>query len=208
MYVQDIESLQEILDRYAASLLESIESDRSTISKSNIVPIVKDSAWLSEVSQAMGGSKLPDYIQRPLVDGLIVIYAEDTTSSIRYIERQSIKEAGIDTDSLEALSIENLLTKLPDVDVQGADGLYIVTADGNYEASLLLVDEIWGEANFDVDGDIVVSIPARDVLLVSGSMETDQLEKLIDLTKSVYEESPYRLTTILYVRRGNKWQLF
>lgn len=206
LYLQDNEALEEVLDLYAAALLEGMARDDSGISMSDIVPVVKDVGWLEEVAEFADGRDVPEYMQRPLADGLLVIYAEDTPSNIRYIGKRSIEEAGIDAASIDALSVRNLLNKLPEVEVLGADGLYMITAGGNYEASLLLVDEIWSGSNFDVEGDIVVSVPSRDVLLVSGSEETERLEELIDLAKSIHAESPYFITTTLYVRRDNRWQ--
>ena len=45
----------------------------------------------------------------------------------------------------------------------------MLKAGGDYEASLLLFDDIWRDGQVKVDGDIVVAVPAKDVLLVTGS---------------------------------------
>ena len=208
LYLQDNESLEEVLDLYVTSLFEAIAPDDAGVAASDIVPVVKDTGWLEEVAESTGGGERPEYMQRPLTDGLLVIYAEDSPTSIRYIDKQSIEEAGIDANAIAALAVRNLLNKLPEIEVFGADGLYMITAGGNYEASLLLVDDIWDPTNFDIEGDIIVSVPARDVLLVSGSEETEKLGELIDLSKSIHAESPYFITTTLYVRRDNQWHPF
>ncbi len=207
LYLQDNEALQETVDLYVTSLLETIAAEEAPVSASNIVPIIKDDGWLDELARATGG-ELPDYFRRPLVDGLFVIYAEDRPTNIRYVEKSALEDAGIDTDAIATLSVENLLEKLPDIEVHGENGLYMVTAGGNFEASLLLVDSIWDGANFDVKGDILVSIPARDILLVSGSGETQQLARLMEMTESAYAESPYYISEALYVRTAGGWKLY
>ncbi|MDJ0710192.1 MAG: DUF1444 family protein [Woeseiaceae bacterium] len=204
LYLQDESMLQEVLDQYAAGLLESASRDESELVAENIVPVVKDAAWLEEVLRLAA----PEYMTYPLVDDLIVIYAEDTPANIRYIQKEDIEETGIDMAEIANLSIENLLARLPGIEVHGGEGLYMVTAGGNYEPSLLLIDDMWNADNFDVQGEIVVSIPARDMLLVSGADDPDKLDQLVEIGTEVYEGSPYRLTTNLYVWRDSAWQLF
>lgn len=212
LYVQDTDQLDSILERYVASLAETMAaSEAPPLSVADIVPVVKDSAWLAEVMAAASAdmdTEPAEYYQASFVEGLSIIYAEDTPTNIRYIEKASIADIGVDIASIPATAIVNLLTKLPDITVEGGDGLYMIIADGNYEASLLLVDEIWSSENFDVAGDIVVAVPARDVLLVSGTENGEQLEQLIAIAKQVYSESPYNLTPNLYVRQDGRWRLF
>jgi uncharacterized protein YtpQ (UPF0354 family) len=45
----------------------------------------------------------------------------------------------------------------------------MITAGGDYEASLLLFDDIWSGGQIKVEGDIVVAVPAKNVLLITGS---------------------------------------
>ena len=211
LYRQDEDQLDDILDRYVASLVETFDQEDEQLSIANIVPVVKDSGWLDEaIGAAFEGrnEEAPEYYHEPLVSGLTIIYAEDTPTNIRYIEKDAIADAGADIQGIPAQAVDNLLAKLPGISIEGGGGLYMVTADGTYEASLLLVDELWTPENFAVDGEIVVALPARDVLLVAGTNGAQQLEKLIALSTQVYTESPYYLTQNLYVRRDGRWELF
>ena len=56
-----------------------------------------------------------------------------------------------------------------------------MSAGGNYEASLLLIDDIWSSGQVKVNGDIVVAIPTRDVLLVTGSRNRSGLKRVREL---------------------------
>jgi uncharacterized protein YtpQ (UPF0354 family) len=208
LYLQDTEALEEVLDLYVSSLLETLNKEEKPVSQSDIVPVVKDAAWFDEVSKSMGDGEPPDYVQAAFAAGLVVFYAEDTPNSIRYIDRSVFEEIGVDMASIEELAIENMLERLPEIEVVGAEGLFMLAAGGVYEASLLLVDDIWTDTNFPVQGDIVIAIPSRDVLLISGADETEKLEDLIELTRTIHAESPYALTTTLYVRRDDEWHKF
>lgn len=211
IYLQDEESLDDVIAIYVASLEETITHESSTLLVENVVPIVKDDAWAAEVAaslRASGAESEIQYFVEPLAEGLDVFYAEDTPSNIRYLDKQLLLDAGVEIETIRQQAVDNLLAILPDIEVHGSDGLFMITADGNYEASLLLVNEIWTPLNFDIRGDIVISIPARDMLLVSGSENTEELAQMIEIIDEIYSESPYHLTRELYVRRDDKWHIF
>ena len=59
-----------------------------------------------------------------------------------------------------------------------------------------------------MEGDIVVGIPVRDVLLVAGSKDPDALKGLRKFVNEVYCQAPYRLTSKLFVHRNEKFEVF
>ena len=110
LYLQDESLLQDVMDQYVAALLEPATREESELLAENIVPVVKDSAWLAEVTRIaaeQGQESAPQLFSRPLVDGLTVIYAEDTPSNIRYIQKEDIEKTGVDLATVAELSIEN-----------------------------------------------------------------------------------------------------
>ena len=212
LYLQDPDSIDSIIEQYSVSLLESVNIDmEEPLSADRIVPIVKDSNWADEMEALMkqrGAEELTQYYEEPLADGLRVHFAEDSPTSVSYLSSEMLNEAGIELSSVRELALNNLERLLPALEVHGEAGLFMVIADGNFEASLLLFDEMWSKDNFDVKGDIVITIPARDILLVSGSDDKEQLETLAEVTLEMYEESSYYLTTQMYVRKDGKWAIF
>lgn len=83
----------------------------------------------------------------------------------------------------------------------------LIDAGGTYEASLLLADELWSGDQFKVDGDIVVAVPARDVLVVTGSHNRTAIARLRTLAAEL-ATGPYALTAVLYAWRGGKFVKF
>lgn len=202
-----------VLKRYAIAAIETLKRPKtSVIDASRIVPVIKDSLYLSETRQAMlnAGQDLSkfDIYNEKLNSRLDVFYAEDTEFNIRYLGTADIEDLGIELDCLRSNAVENLKRELPPIECHGADGYYMLTAGGNYEASLLLFDSIWNSSNFVVKGDIVVGIPSRDLLLVTGSHDDENIKRLSDACKEVVAESGYSLTSILFVRTGDKWEEF
>lgn len=208
LYSNDPAGVDDVLGQYVAFAVEALEPRPDTLSVADIVPVVKDDEWVTEMirytlERSEGESN--EIYRESLTPGLTIVYAEDTPTSIRYIQEDALAEAGVDLAGIRGLAIENLARKLPNLEVAGGPGLYMLIADGNYEGSLLLIDELWAAGNFDVAGELVVSLPARDVLLVSGTENTEQLDQLRGFRDQAFAESPYRITTTLYVRRDGGW---
>jgi uncharacterized protein YtpQ (UPF0354 family) len=111
-------------------------------------------------------------------DDLIVLYAEDSPKNIRYFSPDDLAKAQIDRKDLRNLACENLKRLLPKIEQHGASGLYMLGAGGDYEASLLLFDSIWSGLKEAVRGDVVVAIPSRDVLVVTGSEDAEGIQKM------------------------------
>ena len=64
----------------------------------------------------------------------------------------------------------NLSRLLPKIEIRpGSDGVLLISAGGEFDASLLLADNLWSGGQVKVDGDIVVAVPAKDVLIATGS---------------------------------------
>ena len=97
---------------------------------------------------------------------------------------------------------------IPKIERHGDAGIYMVLAGGDYEASLLAVDSLWNHERFDVDGDIVVAIPNRDVLLITGSNNTAGIDKLRETALKSRETGSYPLTSELFVFRNGKFDVF
>jgi uncharacterized protein YtpQ (UPF0354 family) len=199
----DPDSRQEIIERYAASASD-VNAESAVVNPQDIVPIIKDRGWVSEmrnVAARRGGKQPEAQVFDEYNEQLLVVYAEDTPSNIRYVSEADLKKAGVDHAHLRELAVNNLRRKLPKVEKQTGPLFSMLTAGGNYEASLLLLDEWWSGDRLKVDGDIVVAVPSRDVLLVTGSRNAAGIAKLRELAGRIVAESNYTLTSDLYVYR-------
>lgn len=215
LYVADPSSLDKILADYVTGGLAALtkETSKRTLDRSLIVPVIKDRAWIADTHKAMQGrgadaKDLPDYVFEALNDELVIVYAEDSPKSVSYVTAKTIAGAGLKKEELRTLAVENLKRLLPKVEAKGGQGVYIMTADGSYEASLLLFDSIWQERNLKVEGDYVVAVPSRELLLITGTGEKQGLKKVRELAQSVAAEAPYRLTADLFVYRNGRFVKF
>ena len=211
MFEQNPEEKSAIIKEYITAWLETITESKDEIDPTHIVPVIKDRPWLHEVQQALleRGAKRPiEYVYDDLNAELVVLYAEDSPKNIRYLVPENLSSLKIERENLRALACQNLKAILPKIECRGDSGTYMLTAGGNYEASLLLLDSIWAGKQIEVKGEFVVAIPSRDLLLVTGSEDKEGLLRLREIIKKNFESSSYRLTPKLFVYHEGKWLEF
>ena len=202
---EDPAQREEVLERHLLATLESLLGSVN----GTVVPVIKDTAYLTEVRATLASNGQPadtGVYWEPLNEELIVLYALDTETSIHFLAADEI-DGVLPREERRATAVNNLLGTLPTIEKHGSDGTYMVTAGGNYEVSLILADSIWNKETFDVKGEFVIAVPARDLLLVTGSEDETGLATLREQAQSFREKS-YFLTPTLFIRRGTNWQIF
>ena len=81
-------------------------------------------------------------VTRPFCADLIVNYAVDLPSHFALINAWQLAEHGMTEDELHRLAMGNLPKRLPPIELHGEAPKFMVTAGGNFEATLLLVDDL------------------------------------------------------------------
>lgn len=199
-----------IIRKYFAGLVAPQDAIRK-VDRKRVVPIVKPRAWLDEVrtaAQAKGAVGVPEIVADDLNDQLMIVYAEDNPNTLRYMRPEQLGELRIKREELRGVAVANLKAILPKIEVRAGPLVTMVKSGGNYEACLLLVDDFWTGDKIKVDGEIVVAIPARDRLLITGSKNAPGLAKMRELTARAMAESSQRLTDTLFVYRGGRFEAF
>jgi uncharacterized protein YtpQ (UPF0354 family) len=203
-YQADPGRFAELVKAYVLALAEDHSTARTTLDRARIVPVIKTHAWLAELRNTLR----PQHAE-PIADvfnaELVVVYAEDSKGRTRYLTSAEIVE---DRKTLRALAVQNLRRILPKIELrQHGDAFALVTAGGDYEASLLLLDEMWSGEQIKVSGDIVVAVPAKDVLFVTGSRNRKGL-KAVRAMIPEFSKGPHGLTEKLFVYRAGKFVKF
>jgi hypothetical protein len=83
---------------------------------------------------------------------------------------------------------------------------HIAKLDGQHDASLLLLDELWDPPTriVDPDGELVAVVPTRGVLAFTGSAARGGIRELRALAKT----NERGLSPELFVRRNGAWESF
>lgn len=195
------ERFGDLIEIFARAVKEPIAPE---LQLSRITPMIKDRAWLDDIAPIFRKRGVEPLFE-PLNRELVIAYVEDYETRSRYLG--SHEDVG-DRADLRARAIFNLKQILPKILLrQHDDEVAVITAGGNYEPSLLLIDEIWSRGQIKVDGDIVVAVPARDSLLITGSNSRKGLETLRAMADRL-ADGPYRLTSKLFVYRDGRFIKF
>jgi uncharacterized protein YtpQ (UPF0354 family) len=211
-YMNDHESRDEIIDQFVASQIETFEMHkRPGIDPKRIVPIVKDRTWMEAVLASMEGNQaeFPTPLFEEYNSELQIFFAEDSEHNIRYLNQENIDNLPFPQEELHDVACENLKRMLEDnIEVAGDDGIYMVTAGGNYETSLMLFNSLWRGNFLEVMGRTVISIPTRDLLLVTGSEDEEGIARIRHVAEQAMSDTPYTVTPVLFVWDDGKFEVY
>lgn len=211
-YRSSPDDLDFLIENYSQALTQSSIDVKAKIEKSHIFPVIKDIEYIRQVTALMKkkekDGEFPFYYEK-LNEILYVFYAVDTPSSIRYMPKEEIAKLGVKEAELKSLSMSNLRKAIPSVKIEGDPStISMIVADGTYEASFLLYNDLWTKKNFPVKGDIVIFVPSRDVVLVTGSNDIESLKKVRNIVYSPENQWSHMVSEVGFIRKGDKWVKF
>jgi uncharacterized protein YtpQ (UPF0354 family) len=200
-YSRDRENRRDLLERHVR-VAQILRDPDPPLIREQVIPIVKDSGYMSMF-------KPEDKPQcEHLCGDLWLVYAEDLPDKISSLNRERVREAGIAESEIRELARNNLRRIIPNVEHHGDGPWFLLSAGSDYTASLLLLDEIWNELAESVEGEIVATAPARDVVLYTGSQSREGLAAIREQAAHVVQTGNYVISTTLVTRVNQKWIVF
>ena len=198
----------EVCRRYIASLLAAQAAAGSAENElpdtNSIVAVVRGQAFLDQFRKYQDTTNA--LVSEPLVADIYVLYACDSEQGISYLSEGRRKALGLELPALRELAMANLHRMLPSVKIAGSGPVFTVKADGTYESSLLLADQLWKDRAAAVTGDLVAAAPARDVLLFTGAGSPDGVEQIRLAVDKIHNGGSHLISKTLVVRRNEKWE--
>lgn len=188
----------------------------SKIDKS-IFAVVKSAEYIENIKTQLYQAGLSDN-ETPLIyekinDELYAFFVFDTDHGMRFIEKKVLAEIGIDQKAVRSIAIKNLAMhfEAKGVEVRRLEGaghakVYSVSLDENYESSILLLKKFWTKDIFDVAGDIVAFVPARNMVIVTGSEEDEGMRIARYLANRGYRELGYAISPNGYKYNAGTWK--
>lgn len=150
--------------------------------------------------------------QNPVVDllgnGLMVVYLVDEGDRFVWVQHRHLRAINANPRGLMEFGLVNLKRlaqgKLKVMDHGAIHGLLL---DGQFEASLILIDELWDQALAKMTPNgAVVALPARDVLAFCDAASAQGVRELRELVQRVLPGNDHPLTDRLYRRVNGAWQ--
>lgn len=146
---------------------------------------------------------------RPFGNNLHICYLVDEGDNFKYVQYRHLRDSGVTEEELHKNAIENLTEMARrNAKVQIYGNIYAVLMGGNFEASLLLVDEFWSVWHCGLaPSGFVVAFPARDVLAfgdLSSHIAIQELNAVCE--RAADNKVGHPLSFKLFRRVGNSWK--
>lgn len=140
------------------------------------------------------------------VGDLLVSYVIDEGTQFAFLSEAQLRALTITRGDLRAAALRNLATKVEETGIRLAPYGRIVAVlfDGNFEASLMLHDELWTHIQAQVGPEILAVAPARDILAAGPPSAVGELRQVIERT---WPNCDYLLSREVYERVGDGWRL-
>lgn len=185
----DTDSLDQTLKSIYPYFKQILNPDESEIDKSQVVE-------LSPIS-------------KHICEDLTCFYAIDLPEGYEIIQENMLAELKLSKEELHLLAIENLTSSIVgNLKFHSYIDGFMVTFNGAFEASILLIDEFWNDMEQQLGEEILVLVPARDVLLICGKSNTEFIEWYSEKARETLEKGDHPLSKNCFVWKNHKWELF
>lgn len=143
-------------------------------------------------------------VLEPYVGTLLISYVLDEGATLRLITEGERRAAGVSIAELHRRALANLSRKiaLTGVRLVPYGQCVAVLFDGNFEATLLLWDDLWPQVHAHLGPELVAAAPARDLLAVSSPAGASELR---DVISRAWPNGDHLLTRDLYRRTSDGW---
>jgi uncharacterized protein YtpQ (UPF0354 family) len=147
-------------------------------------------------------------VLKSLENGLLVAYVVDQRHGFQYVSHRDLRDDGITQEQMHDIGIGNLakFAAAKPLRVQPYHNIFAVFVDGNFEASVLLLDDVWtsGFRQF-VTGDYLAALPTRDVFAFCDASSKEGRDELLALVRKLENSADHPISQSLYLRVGSGW---
>ncbi len=203
----DPDQRQQILERYSRLREEPDIAKTLEEARAHLVPRVRERFYYESLRLAveMEGHKLPGFAFKPLADHFVVELAYDLPEQTMQVHQGQLDEWGTTLEDGLLLSLDLLRANTPAPMKPVRPGLYASSWGDSYAPSRILLPEFI--AAYPVEGEPVVAIPNRDLLLLAGSHDAEALEEMARRVHQAIRQPRFMTGQTLIFSEGS-WSLF
>ena len=140
----------------------------------------------------------------PFAADMSLFFVQDNEQIIQFVTVDDLAQLETDAADLKAIALQNQQSLAWDLEIEGVDGLYTLSLDGDFETSFMLNDSFWRGVSVGLDS-IVAVVAAPDlVLFVNGDIE-GAVENLLTLVDPTINEFSSPISTTPLKWRNGVW---
>lgn len=155
------------LDQYAKGIGEAIKERDRPIDKSMLRVAVRPVEYVDRVKKQMGSGAAPIY-GRPIGAGLALVHVLDYTRSIRFVGEKDLSRLQVTEDEVFKLGEQNVRASVKPLSevtpTPGPNSFGSITGE-DYASSRIAFHGDWKALSERLNGNLIVMLPAPDVLL-------------------------------------------
>jgi hypothetical protein len=142
----------------------------------------------------------------PFIGSLLVSYVVDEGQELRFVTEGERERSGISHEELRRAAVANLKARVQSTGVRLVPYGKIlgVLFGGNFEATLLLWDDLAACARDQLGPELLAAAPARDILAISSPGGVDELRAIISRT---WPGGDHLLTPDIYRHTKGGWSV-
>jgi len=141
-------------------------------------------------------------------DGLLVGYTIGPPFGERLVTWRDLDRLDLTRRELRRRAAGYLDLMVDRVQIHGQPPALMLSFSG-LESSVVLADAFWDELAGSVPGDPVIGVPARDVVILTGSHSPSGIAKARRAVDRVFfARGPHLLLHDLLIRRGGDWDVY
>jgi hypothetical protein len=182
-------------------------SATSTIDLSLALPYLSPAQSTEDTAPLFAYGTKDGPIVRQFSTTLVITYMIEEPGALVFVRERDVERNK--RDELHARAVENLRvhTQRRKLRFEATGAMHTAKLDGQHDASLLLLDELWDPPTriADPEGELVAAVPSRNVLVFTG---TNARGGIPELRATVAKASHRGLSPELFVRRNKAWESF
>ena len=151
-------------------------------------------------------------IIKNLYEDLILCFVVDKVDRYEILQNKILTEnSHLDKNVLHQVSVNALIEEIGEnIKINGnPDHIIMVTAGGNFESSIILIENFWEQIHQITKSNVIIAIPTTDLLFICKEENQEAIDKLKEITKRYFEnpETKGLLSKALYLKEIGKMEL-
>ena len=147
-------------------------------------------------------------VSRPFLGDLEIVYVVDQPASIGTLAPESRAALALDDEALHALALRNMevaLAAFPIVPLDGSPGVSVLRTGDSYEAARAILHPRWAAVAGTVRGELLVSLPCRDAVLIAGSADPAHVAELRARTAAMHASEHHPISATVLRWTPERW---
>lgn len=163
-----------------------------------VYPVLKPASFARDVAVPV--------LRKPLLEGdLDVLMALDTGRTLRFLSEEDLKGwEGVTLDDVFFYARENLLALCRDMqlkvltDKEGKPAAAIVSSGDNYDASKLILPDLYNKLSPVLGADLAVGVPNRDFMIIFNLKDDELVRNIAGQVREDAQHRPYAISGKIY----------